>query len=107
VKTAVDLPSVTGLSEPQVRGQACVWCGIILDATAIDLGPRPLNRLGAEAQWFPRSCRHCNVEKAYNALLAHVWGCDGCTTDAEAGTDSRSCEEGRVLRAAWREAPRP
>ncbi|MFK0045561.1 hypothetical protein ACIQU4_15810 [Streptomyces sp. NPDC090741] len=51
------LPPVADLSEQQVRGAACVYCGIHLDnATAVDLGERHVNRAGAPVRWFPRAC---------------------------------------------------
>lgn len=101
---ATGLPPVTGLSEPQVRGKACVWCAVILNNTAIDLGTQEAQFAGSTAHWFPRSCRHCNIRKAYEALLDHLNGCADCTTDAERGTDAKACEDGRVLRQTWREA---
>lgn len=54
------LPPIADLSEQQVRGIACVYCGITLDnATAIDLGERPASRAGGRVRWFPRACpRH-------------------------------------------------
>lgn len=52
------LPSVGDLSEQQIRGTACVHCGIILDnATAVDLGAQPLRRADSVTSWFPRACR--------------------------------------------------
>lgn len=52
------LPPVGDLSEQQVRGIACVYCGITLDnATAIDLGERPAGRAGGRVRWFPRACQ--------------------------------------------------
>lgn len=63
----VDLPSVTGLSEAQVRGKSCVWCGVILGATAVDLGPQKAQRAGDQVAWFPRGCRLCTAEHAYSA----------------------------------------
>ncbi|MGW6946217.1 hypothetical protein ACWGHD_04740 [Streptomyces xanthophaeus] len=53
-----DLPSVSDLSEQQVRGVACVHCGVILDAaTAVDLGEQRSRRVGGSYSWYPRACR--------------------------------------------------
>lgn len=53
-----DLPPLSELSEQQVRGAACVHCGIHLDnATAVDLGSRIIRRAGTATRWFPRACR--------------------------------------------------
>lgn len=99
-----DLPFVSGLSEPQVRGKACVWCAVILDGIAIDLGTQEASAAGATVRWFPRCCRRCNVLHAYNVVLEHLNGCTECTADAEAGTETKGCETGRALRKVWREA---
>ncbi|MEU7579007.1 hypothetical protein AB0B50_15550 [Streptomyces sp. NPDC041068] len=41
------------LSDRQVRGQDCVFCGIALRAgAAVDLGARELKRCGATVRWF-------------------------------------------------------
>jgi hypothetical protein len=51
------LPPMSELSEQQVRGTACVYCGIHLDnADAIDLGERRASRAGIAVRWFPRAC---------------------------------------------------
>ncbi|MGW0736970.1 hypothetical protein [Streptomyces sp. NPDC002851] len=58
-----DLRSWKGLSEQQVRGTACVWCGVILDnRTAVNLGQRPLHRLDLVVSWFPRACPSCGKD---------------------------------------------
>lgn len=52
-----ELPPLSTLSDQQVRGTACVYCGICLDnATAIDLGEQRAGRAGASVRWFPRAC---------------------------------------------------
>ena len=54
------LPPVGRLTEQQVRGTACVYCGVRLDdATAVALGPRRLRRLDMVVRWFPRACQGC------------------------------------------------
>lgn len=56
--TLPPLPPVGDLSEQQVRGTACVYCGIHLDnATAVDLGERTARQAGSPRRWFPRACR--------------------------------------------------
>ncbi|MFD5670954.1 hypothetical protein [Streptomyces sp. NPDC127040] len=54
---ALRLPPVSELSEQQVRGVACVYCGIHLGPAAVDLGMRKAGRAGARVAWFPRACR--------------------------------------------------
>lgn len=52
-----ELPSISDLTEQQVRGTACVWCGVHLDnASAVDLGERRTRRAGEVQRWFPRAC---------------------------------------------------
>ncbi|WP_327413705.1 hypothetical protein [Streptomyces sp. NBC_01233] len=52
-----DLPCLSELSEQQVRGAACVHCGVHLDnATAVDLGEQRASRAGSSVRWFPRAC---------------------------------------------------
>lgn len=88
------LPALDGLSEQQVRGQACVWDGVILSAeTAVDLGPRRKRRLDGEYDWFPRGCKACTGTEAYRALLDHASSCEQCIVEAS------RCEVGRDL---WR-----
>ncbi|MCY0928282.1 hypothetical protein OTB20_19195 [Streptomyces sp. H27-H1] len=54
------LPPLSELSEQQVRGTACVHCGIHLDnGDAVDLGERPVVRAGQRSRWFPRACPPC------------------------------------------------
>ncbi|WP_193515097.1 hypothetical protein, partial [Streptomyces griseoloalbus] len=73
------LPPLDGLAEAQVRGMTCVWDGIALTpATAVDLGPIRKKHLGREYQWFPRGCKRCVGEKAYNALFLHSRECAEC-----------------------------
>jgi hypothetical protein len=51
------LPPIGDLTELQVRGAACVYCGVILDSgTAVDLGEQRSRRAGATFSWFPRAC---------------------------------------------------
>lgn len=86
------LPSLDGLAEAQVRGNGCVWCAIVLTpGTAVDLGPRPIKRAGAESQWFPRGCKSCTAPHALSALHDHAPGCGQCADDSDC------CEVGRAL----------
>ncbi|MFI1677079.1 hypothetical protein [Streptomyces sp. NPDC020607] len=50
------LPAMAMLSDGQVRGQDCVFCGGI---AAVDLGRHDVRRLGVVTSWFPRACRPC------------------------------------------------
>ncbi|MFB6805509.1 hypothetical protein [Streptomyces sp. NPDC056387] len=51
------LPPVGDLSEQQVRGTACVYCGIHLGAgPAVDLGERIAQLADLRVRWFPRAC---------------------------------------------------
>lgn len=88
------LPALDGLSEAQVRGKACVWCGVILAAdTAVDLGPRRKGRLDGTYDWFPRGCKTSVGMEAFRALHDHAPACEQCVDEAE------RCETGRAL---WR-----
>ncbi|WP_030300460.1 hypothetical protein [Streptomyces katrae] len=52
------LPPVGDLSEQQVRGTACVYCGIHLGAgPAVDLGEQLARVADLAVRWFPRACR--------------------------------------------------
>lgn len=53
-----NLPPMSELSEQQVRGTACVYCGVCLDnGTAVDLGQQRAGRADRVQWWFPRACR--------------------------------------------------
>lgn len=61
------IPEIGTLSEQQVRGSACVHCGIHLDnGTAIDLGEQHTRRAGSLVRWFPRACPGCTSGPAEN-----------------------------------------
>lgn len=75
------LPGLASLSERQVRGSACVWCGVELDnGHAVNLGPRPASFTGQVVRWFPRACRPCIPARAEEALAAHAVKCAPCQT---------------------------
>lgn len=96
------VPSVDTLSEAQVRGKGCVWCGATLDnRAAVDLGERTSTAHGVEARrWFPRGCLTCAGARYYRALLDHAGTCEQCADD-----QSR-CETGTALHKAVRETRR-
>jgi hypothetical protein len=97
----LELPALDGLSEPQVRGQSCVWCAIVLTPeTAVDLGPRRKKHLGAAYDWFPRGCRKHVGLAAEHALQGHAPFCEPCTENVA------DCETGLVLLRLIREGRR-
>ncbi|MFI8448270.1 hypothetical protein [Streptomyces erythrochromogenes] len=60
--TLPPLPPVGGLSTKQVRGAACVYCGIHLGVgPAIDLGEQPAAVADLAVRWFPRACNGCGT----------------------------------------------
>ncbi|MFE2263641.1 hypothetical protein [Streptomyces griseosporeus] len=98
------LPSLTGQTEAQVRGTACVWCGkrlALADPNAVDLGERRHRRLDGHYSTFPRGCRPCVYHAAVGHLHAHALGCLGCKKG-----DKRSgghCAQGRGLARLMKE----
>ncbi|MFF9284880.1 hypothetical protein [Streptomyces griseosporeus] len=102
---ALMLPEPVGLTEDQLRGAACVWCGERLTIeTAIDLGEHTAqsgaNSRDLGGRWYPRSCRPCVYHAALGHLHAHALGCAGCREGDEAGGH---CEKGRALARLMRE----
>lgn len=92
------VPSLDGLTEPQLRGAACIWCRTTLDtATAVDLGERRHKRLDGHYSTFPRACRRCVHTEAYRTILDHGGSCEQCVDDLD------SCPTGVGLRALMRE----
>jgi hypothetical protein len=86
--TADSLPVPADLTERQVRGADCVWCGTRLTADdAIDFDERLVDGV----RQFPRTCLACLGHYAFEALLAHVGVCDPCHVSAV------DCDEGRAL----------
>ncbi|MEU5773864.1 DUF6415 family natural product biosynthesis protein [Streptomyces venezuelae] len=67
------LPSMGLLSEAQVRGQDCVFCGAM---AAIDLGRQDAKCLDAVVSWFPRACRACAGGGYVDGLIAAA--CAAC-----------------------------
>ncbi|MDH6628755.1 hypothetical protein M2271_006588 [Streptomyces sp. LBL] len=77
------LPALDGLSQEQVRGAACIWCGVrLVTTTAVDLGERRHRRLDGVYSTFPRACRGCAGEAAVRALRDHAGQCEQCVDDA-------------------------
>ncbi|MFF9620045.1 hypothetical protein [Streptomyces griseosporeus] len=100
------LPSLTGQTEAQVRGHACVWCGTPLalaDPAAVDLGERRHHRLDGHYSTFPRGCRPCVYDAALGHLHAHALGCAGCRDGQEKGGH---CAKGRALARLMKEHAR-
>lgn len=80
--TLLPIPGLTGLSQEQVRGAACIWCDTGLDtATAVDLGERRHKRLDGRYSTFPRACPACAREAAVRVLRVHRGTCEQCTDD--------------------------
>ncbi|MDH6629039.1 hypothetical protein M2271_006874 [Streptomyces sp. LBL] len=95
------LPALDGLSQEQVRGAACVWCGVrLVTTTAIDLGERCHKRLDGAYSTFPRACRGCAGEAAVRALRDHAGQCEQCTDGASL------CETRTALERLTREGRR-
>jgi hypothetical protein len=89
------------LTQDQVRGITCAWCGAALNAeTAVDLGERRLRRPGENVAWFPRGCRQCAMVQAMVALKGHSDSCEQCIDDYT------RCETGLGLVRAVRDARR-
>jgi hypothetical protein len=88
----LELPSLDGLTDLQVRGYTCIWCGIMLtSATAVNLGERRHKRLDGHYSTYPRGCRSCTADRAHRALLDHGGSCEQCV-------DERAlCPVGRTL----------
>jgi hypothetical protein len=97
-RAPLPLPGVDDLSEEQLRGAYCVWCGVPLTSdTAVDLGERRVRLLDSHVTSFPRACRACAGPRIYRALLTHTQTCGQCADD------QTQCEMGTALRNAVRE----
>lgn len=69
------VPDPIGLADTQRRGASCLWCGLLLTASAaVDLG----ERTDRGARWFPRGCRSCTRTRVEEALAAHRAFCEAC-----------------------------
>lgn len=101
VRQLLQVPDPGTLSEPQVRGRACVWCAVTLcTTTAVDLGQRDGEFHGTAARWFPRGCHPCALRHVYPAQLDHTQRCLQCADDPAC------CADGTWLRLAMRQARR-
>lgn len=88
------VPDLARVSDPQFRGAACVWCGVILaPATAVDLGERRIRRLDRHATVRPRGCRLCVAEHLPAVQQGHAGTCEACVDNPAGG-----CEIGGGLR---------
>lgn len=57
---AKELPGVETLTECQLRGASCVFCGAPFSPGNVwDLGARTIDAYGSRVQWFPRTHPHC------------------------------------------------
>ncbi|WP_266446846.1 hypothetical protein [Streptomyces sp. NBC_01373] len=82
------LPRTSGLSDPQRRGTACVWCAVTLaPETARDLGARPGPGGG---QIFPRGCPGCLKVAALQEYGDHTGSCEQCVDDPALCSTRRS-----------------
>ena len=87
------LPDLAAMSDPQFRGAACAWCGVILSpATAVDLGPRPIRLLDRHVTVRPRGCRTCTAERVPAVQQGHASACEQCADSPGV------CETARALR---------
>ncbi|GHA28543.1 hypothetical protein GCM10010372_30390 [Streptomyces tauricus] len=101
VLALLELPAPETLSEPQMCGRACVWCGDALsNDTAVDLGVRTAEVHGITADWFPRTDKRCVGGKAYAQLFVHAVSCEPCRETAA------GCDTAVALRRLMREGRR-
>jgi hypothetical protein len=102
----LELPSLDGLTEEQVRGFTCVWDSSekpLAEEAAVALGPRRKGRLDGEYDWHPRGCPEHVAHAAYEALFRHCMeDCEACGRPEEKTEDGvaqeTSCEVGVALR---------
>ena len=98
VLAILTVPAFSTMSDDQVRGRSCAWCGVTLaPETAVDLGARHIRILDQRVSRFPRGCRQCTGKAAYEALLDHAPMCEQCVDNAA------GCETGRELRRLVKE----
>ena len=88
----IALPPLDDLTEEQLRGATCIWCGQDLTTdTAVDLGERRHKRLDGHYSTFPRGCRTDANRAAVSALHDHAGICEQCVDNPSA------CGEGMAL----------
>ncbi|MGW0372569.1 hypothetical protein ACWDZW_27505 [Streptomyces coeruleorubidus] len=89
--TLLELPSLDGLTEEQVRGFTCIWDSDekpLAEEAAVALGPRRKGRLDGEYDWHPRGCPEHVAHAAYEALFVHCMGdCEPCSGEEAAVVD--------------------
>ncbi|MFD4259944.1 hypothetical protein ACFWR9_20580 [Streptomyces sp. NPDC058534] len=96
VVALLQLPSLEGLTDDQVRGANCVWCKAGLTAdTAVDFGEQQTPLSGTSSvhgmRWYPRACPKCTADRAHRGLFDHAPSCEQCVDAAE------RCETSRAL----------
>ncbi|MFJ9535757.1 hypothetical protein ACIRPX_00660 [Streptomyces sp. NPDC101225] len=85
-------PAPDELSGDQVRGRACVWCGVPLNAeTSVALGARVARGDGAAPA--AGGCRRCVAARAHRGLFSHGSACELCADEESA----KACAVGRGL----------
>jgi hypothetical protein len=102
----LELPSLDGLTEEQVRGFTCIWDSgekPLAEADAVTLGPRRKKRLDGEYEVHPRGCPEHVAHAAYEALFRHCMEeCEQCGRPEKKTEDAveqeTSCEIGVALR---------
>ncbi|ELP64168.1 hypothetical protein STRTUCAR8_05606 [Streptomyces turgidiscabies Car8] len=89
------VPALGSLRPEQIRGEACVWGGGLLDSGAVDLGRRSGTLMGIVGPWEPRACTSCVHAAVWRALRAHDGTCTPCSR-------GEACDARRALRRhAW------
>jgi hypothetical protein len=102
----LELPSLGGLTEEQVRGFTCVWDSSekpLVEEAVVALGARRKKRLDGEYEVHPRGCPEHVAHAAYEALFRHCMeDCEACGRPEEKAEDGvaqeSSCEVGVALR---------
>lgn len=71
------MPKTDALTDRQLDGEACVWCGI-RPREPLRLGPRLSTRAGTLHRWFPIAHRRCAAAKAHKVYQLHQQTCARC-----------------------------
>ena len=101
------LPEWADLSEPQVRGKACVWCAATLhNGSAVDLGTRRIPVLDGHLRTFPRACRPCTRAHIIKTEAAHRATCEQCVTAAASVEEATACDTAQALHHLLQECDR-
>lgn len=88
------LPLPARLSDAQLDGHVCVYCGRgVTTPTSVGLGDRIQGEGDEERRIFPRACPICVSHEAMCELSAHCLGHDRCQ-DCK---DEPICDTGRAL----------